>query len=343
MPIKYQQLDRSLAGGLKPLYLVAGAEPLLVQEAREKIIDVARKQGFEERELLQVERGFDWESEMGAASAPSLFATRKIIDLRLPSGKPGREGARVLTEWAESPDENSLLVLSFGNWDAASRKTKWAQTLDKAGVLVEIWPLRPDEMPGWMAQRLKAAGLEANREAVAMLAALVEGNLLAAQQEIDKLVMAGHTGQLKAADIEASVANSSRFDAFRLAECALNGDARECLRVSAGLLRNHVYIQPVAAALYNELALTEGLKEAVRSGENERSYFGRARVWPMRQGPMKRAASRLSDEDLGLAFRCLTLIDLQGKGRAGGNPWHSLERLLVFLCNPGRNRGFVPT
>jgi DNA polymerase-3 subunit delta len=271
LPIKFAQLDASLEAGLKPVYLVAGAEPLLVQEAREKIVAAARTHGFEERELMQAERGFEWDSELGAASAPSLFATRKVLDLRLPSGRPGREGARALTEWAESPDDDTLLILSFGQWDAASRKSRWAQSLDRAGVVVEIWPLKPAEMPGWISQRLKSAGLAADRAAVSLLAALVEGNLLAAQQEIDKLVMAGHSGALTADDIESAVANSSRFDAFRLAECALNGDAVECLRVSSGLLRNHVHIQPVAAALYNELALTDGLKAAVVAGENERS------------------------------------------------------------------------
>lgn len=338
MPIKLPQLGQHLAQNIAPVYLVAGAEPLLVQEARESIIEAAREKGFLERELIVAESRFDWDSELRASGAPSLFATQKVIDLRLASGKPGRSGAQALSEWAENPDPDTLLVLSFGNWDAASRKAKWAQTLDKVGVVVEIWPLKPNELPGWIAQRMRAVGLDADRDAVAMLAELVEGNLLAAQQEIDKLAMLRGGEPISAADIEKAVVNSSRFDGFRLAECALRGETAECLRVSAGLQRNDIAIQPVMAALYNELSLTGGLLEIQQQGGDERTYFSRARVWPMRQGPMKMAAQRLSADHLGKIFSCLATIDLQGKGQAPGDPWRTLDSLLLFLCRPRETR-----
>lgn len=334
MPIRLEQLEQRLAQSVAPLYLVAGAEPLLVQEARERIIAAAQAQGFAERQVVVAERNFDWENELNAASAPSLFTQKKIIDLRLASGKPGVPGAQALTAWAKEPDPDTLLVLSFGNWDTASRKSKWAQVLDRAGVLVEIWPLKADELPRWIAGRMAVAGLKAGRDAVAMLAELIEGNLLAAQQEIDKLAMLMPNGELSVSDIERAVANSSRFDGFRLTECALKGEVSECLRVSAGLARNHVAIQPVAAALYNELALTQALMEVRDEGGNENAFFKQARIWPMRQGPMKLAARRLSNSDMGKVFRCLTTIDLQGKGRATGDPWRTLDDLLLFLCQP---------
>lgn len=332
--IKLQQLDQRLAQSIAPVYLIAGAEPLLVQEARERVIEAAVAEGFAERQLLVVDRGFDWENELSAAGAPSLFSRKKIIDLRLASGKPGVQGAQALTTWAENADPDILLLLSFGNWDAASRKAKWAQALDRAGVLVEVWPLKADELPRWIAGRMAAAGLKADRDAVAMLAELVEGNLLAARQEIDKLVMLGPTRELSVSDIENAVANSSQFDGFRLAECALKGEVSECLRVAAGLARNHVAIQPVSAALYNELALTQALMEVRDEGGDERAFFSRARVWPMRQGPMKLAARRLNASDMGKVFHCLATIDLQGKGRAAGDPWRTLDALLLFLCRP---------
>lgn len=337
MSIRLPQLDKQLAQSIAPIYLLAGAEPLLVQEAREQVFRAAQNNGYDERVLLVVDRNFDWQGELGAAAAPSLFTQRKIIDLRLASGKPGKPGAQALTEWAEEPDPDTVLVLSFGSWEAAARKSKWAKTLDKAGVLVEIWPLKPNELPAWIASRLAAAGLSADRQAVHMLAELVEGNLLAAKQEIDKLAMLGVKGELSVRDIESAVANSSRFDGFRLAECALKGQTEECLRVSAGLLRNHIAIQPVAAALYNELSLTQGLIEIRNQCGDENSYFSRARVWPMRQGPIKLAAGRLNLEDMGRAFRCLSRIDLQGKGRHPGDPWKSLDSLLLFLCRPREN------
>lgn len=332
--IKLPQLERQVTQSIAPIYLIAGTEPLLVQEGRQTVIDAARKQGYSERELVVVERGFDWQNDLAAAAAPSLFTQRKVIDLRLAGGKPGKAGSQALIEWAENADSDTVLVLSFGHWDAASRKTKWVRVLDKVGVVVEIWPLKAHELPGWIARRMSGAGLSADREAVAMLAELVEGNLLAAQQEIDKLVMLGVDKQLAVEDIEAAVANSARFDGFRLAECALRGEASECLRVSAGLLRNHVAIQPVAAALYNELALTQGLLEVREEGGDEGRYFSSARIWPMRQGSMKMAAQRLTLRDLGAALRCFSTIDLQGKGRQAGDPWRTLDALLLFLCNP---------
>lgn len=334
MPIRAQQLEARLAQSIAPIYLIAGSEPLLVQEAREQVIEAACAAGYSERQLMVVDRNFDWEHDLKAAAAPSLFTEKKIIDLRLATGKPGMPGAKALTAWAENPDPDTLLVLSFGNWDAASRKSKWVKTLDRAGVVVEIWPLKANELPAWIGRRMAAAGLKADREAVAMLAELVEGNLLAAQQEIDKLAMLGGDGVLTVREIEHAVANSSQFDGFRLAECALRGETAECLRVSAGLFRNHVAIQPVAAALYNELALTRGLMEVRETGGDERGFFSRARVWPLRQGPMRQAATRLNPSDMDRAFRCLSTIDRQGKGRAAGDPWMTLDALLLFLCRP---------
>lgn len=335
--IKLPQLERQVSQSIAPVYLIAGTEPLLVQEGRQIVLEAAGEQGYAEREVIVVERGFDWDNDLAAAAAPSLFTQRKVIDLRLASGKPGKPGAQALTEWAENPVPETVLVLSFGHWDGASRKAKWVRSLDKAGVVVEIWPLKANELPAWIARRMASAGLQADREAVALLAELVEGNLLAAQQEIDKLVMLGADKQLSVDDIQAVVANSARFDGFRLAECALRGQPEECLRVAAGLLRNHVAIQPVAAALYNELSLTQGLLEVREEGGDERAFFSRARVWPMRQGPMKMAAQRLSSRDMGRAFRCLSAIDLQGKGRQPGDPWRTLDALLLFLCNPRKH------
>ncbi|MDX1554537.1 MAG: DNA polymerase III subunit delta [Xanthomonadales bacterium] len=336
MTIRLAQLPQSLARSIAPVYLLAGAEPLLVQEGREMVIAAAREQGYTERELLVADRKFSWEGDLGAAGAPSLFAQRKVIDLRLASGKPGRDGAAALTAWAENPDPDTVLVLSFGGWDSASRNAKWAKVLDKAGVVVEIWPLKPEELPAWISQRMKAAGLSADRDAVAMLSELVEGNLLAAQQEIDKLALINRDRMLTAGDIEQAVASNAQFSGFRLAECALRGDSATCLRVAAGLLRNHVAIQPVSAALYSELALARALIEVREDGGDERTFFSRARIWPQRQGPMKMAAQRLSTADMDRVFHLLTTIDLQGKGRAPGDPWRTLDALLLFLCDPRR-------
>ena len=332
MAVKADQLPTLLARSLEPVYLVAGAETLLVQECRDRIIEAARKQGFVERDVYQVEGKFDWHSIAADSAAPSLFSAQKIIDIRLPAGKPGKDGAKVLGDLAISPDPDNLLLVSCAQWSTASRKTKWAGILAKHGILVEIWPVKPHELPGWIRNRMLKAGLNPDPDAVVLLADLVEGNLLAAQQEIDKLLLLDQGSKVTAQLIHRSVANSARFDSFRLVECSLLGRLDECLRVASGLHRINTPIQGVVGALYRELSLAGTVRGAIRSGENESSVFRKFNVWSTRQGPMKAAIARLSEHQLDDSFRSLALIDRQSKGRAAGDPWQTLDRLLWRLC-----------
>lgn len=335
MKAKAQQLPALLERSLQGVYLVAGAEPLLVQECRDQIIKAAQQQGFMERDLFQANAAFDWGRINEQAATLSLFSSKKIIDIRLPGGKPGREGAKVLGEMAAAADPDTLLLLSCDTWDASSRKSKWAGVLEKAGVLVEIWPVKPHELPAWIRNRMRAAGLQPDSGAVELLAELVEGNLLAAQQEIDKLLLLEQGSRVSSDMISRAVANSARFDSFRLVECTLQGRLADCLRVASGLHRTNIPIQLVTGSLYRELMLTDTARSALRSGENESAVFRKLQIWPARQGPMKQAMQRLSDEDMGESFRTLSLIDRQSKGRAAGDPWQTLDRLLWSLCEPG--------
>ena len=262
MPVKAEQLPSLLSKSLAPVYLVAGPEPLIVQECRDQIIQAAQKQGFAERNVYDVVRTFDWDLMAEDSSALSLFSSRKIVDIRLPTGRPGVVGSKALVAMVEASDPDVLLLVSCGKWDAASRKSKWAMQLARAGVLVEIWPVKPQQLPQWIRNRMLLAGLDPEPEAIAMLADLVEGNLLAAQQEIDKLVMLEKEGRVTAADVTRAVADSSRFDAFRLVECVLLGQLGECLRVASGLQRTGEAIQAVSGALYRELVLTDTARSA---------------------------------------------------------------------------------
>jgi DNA polymerase-3 subunit delta len=339
MAVKAEQLPSLLSRSLSPVYLLAGAEPLLLQECRDQVIAAAHAEGFLERDVFTVERGFDWELPAQASAALSLFSSRKIMDIRIPGGKPGTNGARKLTELAEQPDPDVLLLVSCGKWDAASRKSKWAGTLAKSGVMVEVWPVKPHELPGWIQKRMRAAGLEPEADAVSLLAELSEGNLLAAQQEIEKLLLLSGEKRITAERLEQAVANSARFDAFRLVECALLGQLGESLRVASGLLNTNVPIQAVAGAIYRELSLLDAVRAATSAGEDGNSVFRRLRIWPARQAPMRQALRRLSGDNLGQAFRSLSLIDLQGKGQAPGDPWQTLDRMLWSLCEPASAPG----
>lgn len=335
MSLKPEQLPDRLARALDPVYLIAGAEPLLLQECRDQVIQAAQAQGFLERSVHDVARGFDWNRLSEDSSAPSLFSSRKILDIRLPTGKPGNEGAKVLVELAQAGDPDVLLLVSSGEWSTAMRKLKWTTQLAQSGVLVEIWPVKPQQLPGWIRARMQRSGLQPDPEAVSLLAELVEGNLLAAQQEIEKLKLLDRGARVTADDVTRSVANSSRFDAFRLVDCALRGQLGESLRVASGLQRNGIAIQIVTGALYREMGIVETVNAALAAGEDASTVFKRLRIWPARQGAIRDAGRRLGAGGCGEAFRRLSLIDRQSKGRADGDVWQTLDRLLWFLCDPG--------
>lgn len=330
MALKIEQLATSLQRGLAPIYLVGGEEPLLLQECCDQIREAARAQGFIERELLQVESGFDW-SELQQVAAPSLFASQKIIDLRLRTGKPGRDGAKVLGEWADDPDPNIILLVSCEKWDAGSRKSKWASKLEKAGQRLDIWPIKAQELPGWLEQRMRQHGMQPEPDVLRILADRLEGNLLAARQEIDRLALIKGAGVVTVDDVMKVVADSSRFDAFTLAEHMLSGNLRDGLRVAAGLKRMDTPIPLLLGALLKELKTTEAFRLAMRAGEQETMVFRRLNIWYNRQSIVRAAARRLHTRKLYEAFKLLALMDRQSKGRAAGDAWQSLDSLLVQL------------
>ena len=330
MKVRAEQLAGSLQRGLAPVYLIGGEEPLLLQECCDAVREAARAQGFIERELLQAERGFDW-SLLQQAAAPSLFASQKIIDLRIRTGKPGRDGGKALTEWAETPDPNIILLVSCEKWDASSRKAKWAGALEKAGQRVDIWPIKAAELPRWLSQRMAQHGMQPEPEVLELLADRLEGNLLAARQEIDRLALLKGAGTVSVDDVMRAVADSSRFDAFALGEHMLSGNLRDGLRVAAGLHRMDTPLPLVVGALIRELKTTEAFRLAMRGGENESVVFRRLNVWSNKQNTIRSAARRLNTRRLFGAFRQLALIDRQSKGRAGGDAWQSLDALLMQL------------
>ncbi len=334
MPIRPEQLAATMERGLSPIYLFGGAEPLLVQECRDQVLEAAKVQGYLEREIYQADRKFDWSTLERARAELSLFASRRIIDLRLPTGKPGRDGAKVLSSWAVNPDPELLLMVSCDQWDKSSRSSKWARMLEKAGTRVDIWPVSPEELPGWISTRMRARGLQPDRGAVEVLAERLEGNLLAAQQEIEKLLLLKGHGRVTEEDVLLAVADSSRFDAFLLVERVLAGNLADGLRVASGLHRTGIPLQLITGALYRDLRMLEAFKLAVNAGENESSAFRKLNIWRSRQSPMRRAAGRLDMSHLFDAFSRLSVIDRQSKGRADGDPWHGLDHLVCALCAP---------
>ena len=222
-------------------------------------------------------------------------------------------------------------MVSCEKWDRSSRTSKWAARLAKAGQQIDIWPIKAQELPRWLEQRMQQHGMQPEPEVLRMLADRLEGNLLAARQEIDRLALIKGAGTVTVDDVMKVVADSSRFDAFALAEHMLTGNLREGLRVAAGLKRMDTPLPLVLGALLRELKVVEAYRLAMRGGEQETMVFRRLNVWQNRQHNVRTAARRLGTLKLFDAFKMLSLIDRQSKGRAAGDPWQSVDSLLLQL------------
>jgi DNA polymerase-3 subunit delta len=332
MQLKLEQLPAALERGLSSVYLFGGPEPLLLQECRDMVWNAAREQGFLEREVIHAGGRFDWSALDEAGGTQSLFASKRLIDLRLPSGKPGHDGAKALTKWLNRADPDLLLMVSCDQWDGTSRKAKWAGALEKAGTRVDIWPVKSGEMPACIRRRMQAVGLQPDQGAVMLLAQRLEGNLLAAQQEIDKLLLLKGQGAVTEEEVLQAVVDSARFDAVHLVERVFEGDLADGLRVVSGLRRMGMPLQLVVGALLRDLRILEAFRLAMSSGQNEAAAFRQLKIWSSRQKPLQAAARRIDQHRLFNAFTRLALIDRQGKGQAPGNPWHNLDRLVCELC-----------
>jgi DNA polymerase-3 subunit delta len=218
---------------LPPVILIAGDEPLQREESADAIRAAARAQGYTDREVFVAERGFDWDAMLSAGASLSLFASKRILELRLPSAKPGTQGAEMLSTYAKDPPPDTLLLVIAE--DKLEGNPVWAQTLERAGLMVQVWPVAPAEVPAWVRQRLKSRGFDATPDAVTLISGRVEGNLLAAKQEIEKLALLREPGTLDAEAVAEAVTDSARYDAFKLVDAALAGDVPRTVRVLEGL------------------------------------------------------------------------------------------------------------
>lgn len=342
MKLPAARLASDLKSTLRPAYLVCGDEPLLVQEAAAAIVERARQAGFDERERHTVERGFDWVGLTAGSENLSLFASRRIIDIRLPSCKPGTAGGSALKELAGKQDPDQLLLVSCPKLDSAAARTAWVKAFDTAGAVVQVWPLDRRDLGGWVRQRMIAAGLNVDRGGAELLADRVEGNLLAAVQEIEKLKLVHADAALTEADIERAVGDSARFDVFRLADAALAGQEARCLRMLWSLRREGIEPVLVLWALSRDIGLLAQLKAATSRGESESASLDKLGVWQRRKPVVQRAAKRLTALQVRGLVAQAAVADKVIKGRRYGQPWDVLADLLLgLLKQPATHRAAV--
>ncbi len=333
MKLRFDQLEQHLKSELKPIYFLSGDEPLQMMEAADIIRAAARADGYSEREILHVEAGFDWNALLASANAMSLFAERKVIDLRLRSGKPGDAGAKVLRNYCENPSPDNLLLVSSAKLDRSQTRSKWYQELDCSGVTIEIWPVEASQLGAWITQRLRKSGIDISPQAAALLADRVEGNLMAASQELEKLCLLNP--ELKSFDVEAieeGVADSARYTVFSLADAALSGDARRVTRMIDGLRQEGIESVLVLWSLSREIRAVVKLHQQTSIGVPISQAYRAAGVWdkrkPLFQSALNRVPSRVWQQ---LLMRC-GLIDRMIKGSEQGNPWSELLQLSLLMC-----------
>ncbi len=325
-----EKLLQRLQQGLDRVYLVAGQEPLLIEEACDAIRTAVRNAGVAERLVLEVDSRFDWSQLGSATESHSLFASQRLVEVRLPSGKPGREGGAALREWVKG-DGDDILLVKCDAWDMASEKTAWARALDNAGVYVPCWKVKPQRLVQWIGQRISSRGMRADPPACRFLAERLEGNLLAAAQEIERLVLLYPGGQIGLQEVRAAVADSARFDSFRLIELVFAGQAGGAVRCIRGLREADTPMPLVVGALARELQTIGNYQMLVRN-QSPAQAFKALGIWKSRQQPVADAARRLSPEVVRRTMAQLSELDQLSKSSGREMFWLRLERLCVALA-----------
>jgi DNA polymerase-3 subunit delta len=334
MRIKPDQITAALNKGLLPVYFVSGDEPLQLGEMADAVRLAARKAGYDTREVLAVDAAFSWSTLTEAAGTLSIFADKKIIDLRLPTGTPGLDGAKALIAYCERPPEDTLLLITAAKMTSPSLKTRWFQALDKAGCVIQVWPLDGQDLLNWLQQRMQARGLQAETESIKILASRIEGNLLAAAQEIEKLYVLYGAGKLSYQQVFDVVADSSRFDVFKLMDSVLAARAERILKILSGLKAEGVAAPVVLWALTREARLLIKIKRTLATGQNKSMVFKNNQIWDKRQPLVSDALNRLSEIDLNTILTLSAKADRQIKGQQQGEPWETLLDACLMFASP---------
>ncbi len=323
-------LSSGLARGLGSAYLVTGSEPLLIGEACDAIRATARAQQYADREVHFLERGFDWNALLADAANLSLFASRRLIELRI-GPAPDAESGRALAGLAERPPEDTVLLVS-GELEYKSLKAAWVGAFEKHGVLVVTQPVERPALPGWIRERLGRKGVTIEPAAAELLADRVEGNLLAAQQEVERIALLMPEAALDTGQVAELVADSARYDVFELSAAAFSGEPGRALRILAGLRGEGREPPLVLWALLNDL---RGLSRVAQRAERERSLdaiFRAEQIWSRRQEPLRAALRRLSRADIDSLLLAAAAADRVAKGSLKGDPWVALEALTARIA-----------
>ncbi|MFL6632232.1 MAG: DNA polymerase III subunit delta [Massilia sp.] len=337
MQLRPEALDGHLAKGLAPLYVITSDEHLLALEAADKIRRTARAQGYSERDVLTVERNFKWGELLAANQAMSLFGDKKLIELRIPGGKPGKDGSTALQNYAKdlNPDNLTLVTLPKLDWQTA--KASWVAALQQAAVYVEIPNVERAQLPGWIGTRLAAQNQSADRQGLDFIADRVEGNLLAAHQEIQKLALLYEPGKLTYDQVIDAVLNVARYDVFKLSEAMLAGDPARLVRMLEGLKGEGEALPLVLWAVSEEIRTLLKLKAGMAQGRPLGALLKEYRIWGPRERMMEPALRRISLPVLEAALQQAAQVDRMVKGlrakQFAGDAWDAMLQLALRVAS----------
>jgi len=304
-----------LSATLAPIYLISGDDPLLVQEACDDVIAAARQRGFSERTLMHVERGFHWQELAISAASLSLFAKKRLLDLRLASNRFDKAASEVLRRYVQATNPDTLLLIRTGRLEFRQKSSAWFKAIDKAGVVLLLWPVSLRELPGWLQQRLTRAGLEMDRDALRFLAERVEGNLLAAVQEIEKLKLLHLPQPIRLQALRSAVSDSTHYGVFEMIDAALAGQAARTRHMLLTLQQEGSQPLLVLGAVSSQI----------------RRMLNGGYLPAQRKRLLAKTKSRLGPAALQGFLIEASSIDQQIKGMLAGDPWQSIERLLLGL------------
>lgn len=340
MQLKVEALAAHLSRGpLARAYTVSGDEPLAAIEAVDAIRAAARRQGFAEREVLQAHAGYDWSRLTVGASNLGLFEASKIVELRLPGGKPGAEGGAALAAFAENIPEHVLLIVALPKLDGPARRSDWAAALERAGVWIDVPRVERAQLPAWIKARLARQQQDATAEALQFLADRVEGNLLAAQQEIAKLGLLYPPGELSYEQVAEAVLDVARFEAFDLSQAMLAGDGARAVRMLATLRAEGEPLPLVLWVVADELRILVRARAALAAGQPLAALKNELKLWGPRQRLLPQAARRVADAPALLA-RCAE-VDRVAKGlrapQADADPWLELADIVLACARHERS------
>lgn len=333
MKLRIDQLGNHLRQGLAPVYLLAGDEPLLIQEAADQIRAAARGRGFASRELYHVDKGFDWNELLANANTMSLFGDQKLIELRF-NAKPERDGQEALQRYLANPSPDNVLLLILPKLDASSQKAKWFTACDEAGIAIIVYPVDARELPRWLEHRLASAGLQVGADALQFLSDKVEGNLLAAMQEVEKLRLLYGAGALTLEQVQSAVTDNARYNVFDLIDTALSGDTVKALRMLNGLRGEGEEPLGLLFLLTREVRTLLAVGLALAQRQNPGQAMQQNGVWPKRQPLVQQALRRHTAASLQALLSQALAVDMAVKGRGDDLPWEGLTSLVQGLAQP---------